>query len=169
MARRPLIAGNWKMNLGPAAAATLAHGLRSGLADVQDVDVVVFPSPLALAPVVDVLAHTGIGVGVQHFRPEAKGAFTGETSLAMAAEAGAGWALIGHSERRALFGMTDEDCRTALEACNDERDELFCKYLWDGGTELVWAEDERGALVQVERTVVPDITRIVDGTDPASK
>ena len=59
--------------------------------------------------------------------------------------------------------------RTALEACNDERDELFCKYLWDGGTELVWAEDERGALVQVERTVVPDITRIVDGTDPASK
>lgn len=117
MARRPLIAGNWKMNLGPSAAAALAHSLKSVLADRVDVDVAVFPSPLALGPVVDVMAHSGIGVGVQHFRPEPKGAFTGETSLAMAVEVGAGWALIGHSERRALFGMTEPDCRKALEAC----------------------------------------------------
>ena len=72
-------------------------------------------------------------------------------------------------EREPPQPQPEPEPRTALEACNDERDELFCKYLWDGGTELVWAEDERGALVQVERTVVPDITRIVDGTDPASK
>lgn len=56
--------------------------------------------------------------------------------------------------------------RTPLELCNDERDELFCTYLWDGGTETVWSQGEDGALVQVEREIVPDITRILDETDP---
>ena len=116
MSRRPLIAGNWKMNLGPSSATALAHALRSRFADEGEVEVVVFPSPLSLAPVVDVLSHTGIGVGIQHFRPEPKGAFTGESALCMAQEVGAEWGLIGHSERRSLFGMTDEDCRRALEA-----------------------------------------------------
>jgi hypothetical protein len=57
--------------------------------------------------------------------------------------------------------------RTPLERCNDERDELFCTYLWDGGTELVWAQGGDGALVQVEREIVPDITRILDESDPS--
>lgn len=56
--------------------------------------------------------------------------------------------------------------RTPLELCNDERDELFCTYLWDGGTETVWSQGDDGALVQVEREIVPDITRILDETDP---
>lgn len=57
--------------------------------------------------------------------------------------------------------------RTPLERCNDERDELFCTYLWDGGTETVWAQEDDGTLVQVEREIVPDITRILEETDPS--
>jgi SAM-dependent methyltransferase len=65
--------------------------------------------------------------------------------------------------------------RTEIERCNDERDELFVTYLWDGGTELVWVEDPAGAdeaqpqLVQVEREIVPDITRMLDESDPTAK
>ena len=55
-----------------------------------------------------------------------------------------------------------------IQELNDERDALFCKYLWDGGTELVWAE-VNGRLVQTERELVPDITRMMDEDEPAAK
>ena len=57
---------------------------------------------------------------------------------------------------------------SALQECNDERDELFCKYLWDGGTETAWQEID-GQLLQVSREIVPDITRMMDETEPAGK
>ena len=115
--RRVLIAGNWKMNLAPAAAAELAAALREGLSDRPvEADVVVAPTFLALTAVADALAGSDIGVAGQNLHPEPSGAFTGEVSAPMLREAGAGWVLIGHSERRQLFGETDAGVAARLGA-----------------------------------------------------
>ncbi|MCC6623893.1 MAG: triose-phosphate isomerase [Deltaproteobacteria bacterium] len=106
--RRPLIAGNWKLNLGPGAAATFAVCLRDALAHVDDVDLVVFPTALAIGAVVDELAASNIAVGVQEVAAIASGALTGANSAVMAREAGCTWMLAGHSERRQHFAETDE-------------------------------------------------------------
>ena len=106
--RRPLIAGNWKLNLGPGAAAALAIYLRDALAAVDDVDMVVFPTALAIPAVAVELAGTNIGVGVQEVAAVPSGALTGGNSAVMAREAGCGWMLAGHSERRQHFAETDE-------------------------------------------------------------
>ena len=108
MARIPLIAGNWKLNLGPTQAVALSRELASGLADRGDTEVAVFPSALAIPSVIAALDGSGISVGVQEIHDELAGAFTGTNSASFAREAGCSWALIGHSERRQLFGETDE-------------------------------------------------------------
>jgi triosephosphate isomerase (TIM) len=106
--QRPVLAANWKMNLGPTqAAAFLAHFLpthpaRSGRT------VIFFPPAISFTTVQAALRdRPDIGVGIQNVHTEEKGAFTGETSAAMAADAGAAFVLVGHSERRHLFGETD--------------------------------------------------------------
>lgn len=100
MARRPLIAGNWKMNTTPLEGAELARGLRAALLDGPAVDVMVFPPFLSIAAVVAELKATDIVVGGQDVHPQPKGAYTGNTSAPMLVAAGCGAALIGHSERR---------------------------------------------------------------------
>lgn len=110
----PLIAGNWKMHMGPASA----HAFFAGL-DVKGVpmdrELLVFPPALSLAGVVaDPARDPRVNVGVQNIHWEDQGAFTGEVSAPMAVEAGATFALIGHSERRHVFGETDEE--VALKA-----------------------------------------------------
>jgi triosephosphate isomerase len=105
--RRPLIAGNWKLNLGPGAAAALAICLRDALGDCRDADLVVFATALAIAAVAAELAETRIGVGIQEVAAVASGALTGANSAVMAREAGCTWMLAGHSERRQYFGETD--------------------------------------------------------------
>ncbi|TNF24000.1 MAG: triose-phosphate isomerase [Deltaproteobacteria bacterium] len=105
--RRPLIAGNWKLNLGPGAAAALAVFLRDALAGRDDADVVVFPTALSIPAVAAVLDGSGLGVGVQEIAAVASGAMTGANSAVMAREAGCTWMLAGHSERRQYFAETD--------------------------------------------------------------
>ena len=109
--RRPFIAGNWKLNLGPAAAAAHATELRDALKGRGDVDVAVFPSALSIAAVVPPLAGSGIEVGIQEIHSEPSGAFTGANAASFARELGCTRGLIGHSERRQLFGETDEGVR----------------------------------------------------------
>ena len=75
--RRPLIAGNWKLNLGPRDAATHAAALRTRLHTVEDVDIVVFPTALSVAATVETLSGTPLGVGIQWANQVASGAFTG--------------------------------------------------------------------------------------------
>jgi len=111
--RRPLVAGNWKMNAGGGDGCTLAVTLakavrKQKLADA--VDIVVAPPYTAIAAVVHDLkqAKSEISVAAQNVHPEPKGAFTGEVSTAMLKAAGAEWVIIGHSERRELFGETDD-------------------------------------------------------------
>jgi triosephosphate isomerase (TIM) len=105
--RRPLIAGNWKMNHGGASACTLAADVARRTAGFHHVDVVVAPPYTALAAVAHELAETKVSVSAQNMYPKDTGAFTGEISAPMLIESGAEYVIIGHSERRQFFGETD--------------------------------------------------------------
>ena len=105
--RIPFIAGNWKMFKTVHEAVLFAKELRSIVKDVTDVEMVVAPPFTAIAAVAEALRNTNVGVAAQHFHWEREGAFTGEVSAGMIVEAGAEYVIIGHSERRRLFGETD--------------------------------------------------------------
>jgi len=107
MARRPLIAGNWKMHLGPADADTFAAELKRRFVGTEGVDLVVAPPAVSIPAVVARLKHTGIEVSGQDLHPEPSGAFTGWVSGEMLKQAGAGWCIVGHSERRELAHEDD--------------------------------------------------------------
>jgi triosephosphate isomerase (TIM) len=113
-----LIAGNWKMYKGPAATGEFCLGLRDH--DLDGVDVVVCPAYVSLAVAVQLLAGTEIAVAAQNVHWEAEGPFTGEISASMLREIGVYGAIVGHSERRQLFGERDETVakrtRAALDA-----------------------------------------------------
>lgn len=106
--RRPLVAGNWKMNGTRASVAELTESLR--LQDLPaSVDVVVFPGALHLMQVTQSLEGAAIGVGAQDCATDVGfGAFTGEESASQLADAGCKWVLVGHSERRLILGESDE-------------------------------------------------------------
>jgi triosephosphate isomerase len=110
-----LIAGNWKMFKGPDEAAPFCYALRNAeLPD--DIDVVVCPPFVSLAPVVQALAGTEIGVFAQNCHWSDEGPFTGEVSAPMLHELGVYGTLVGHSERRQYFGETDETVGRRMEA-----------------------------------------------------
>ncbi|HEX6306902.1 MAG TPA: triose-phosphate isomerase [Longimicrobiales bacterium] len=107
--RRPVLAGNWKMNKGPEEAAAFFREFGRAFGRRGDRTVVFFPPALSLAAAKGALVERpDVGLGVQNIHWEASGAFTGEVSAGMAAGAGAHYVLAGHSERRHIFGETDE-------------------------------------------------------------
>jgi triosephosphate isomerase len=112
--QRPVLAANWKMNHGPTQARAFMAAFTARWTPHTDRTVVFFPPALSVTSVVHALgSRTDLGVGVQNIWTEDKGAFTGESSAPIAKEAGARYALVGHSERRHVFGETDE--QTALK------------------------------------------------------
>jgi len=108
--RRPLIAGNWKMNAGGQDGCALADAVAKAVKEHDQVDVLVSPPFTALAAVAHVLDEnkSKVGIAAQNMHAEPSGAFTGEISSSMLKESGASWVILGHSERRQLFGETDE-------------------------------------------------------------
>ena len=114
--RKPLVAGNWKMNNTAAEASALAKNLTRLLVNIKGVDVVICPPFTALATVGAVISGTNIGLGAQNMHWEKSGAFTGEVSAAMLRDLYCHYVILGHSERRALFDETDEVVNRKVKA-----------------------------------------------------
>jgi triosephosphate isomerase len=109
-----VIAGNWKMNHGPRGARAFLEAFPP-VPDGARVRVILFPPAISLAAALEARG-AGVALGVQNIHFEDEGAFTGETSAPMARDAGATHVLVGHSERRHVFGESDEDVRRKVEA-----------------------------------------------------
>jgi len=105
--RAPFIAGNWKMFKTVQETTVFVKELRSAVKDVDGVDVVVAPPFTALHAAAEAARNTNIAVAAQDLYWEKEGAFTGEVSAGMIREAGAEYVIVGHSERRRLFGESD--------------------------------------------------------------
>ena len=105
--RKPMVAGNWKMNKTISEAAELLEALKPELKDIESVDLVVCTPYIDLPLAKEALAGSNIKVGAQNLHWEPSGAFTGEVSAPMLADL-CEYVIIGHSERRAMFGETDE-------------------------------------------------------------
>jgi triosephosphate isomerase len=101
-----MVAGNWKMNTTPAEAAQLASDVRDGVNSLSGVELVLCPPFVSLAAVRDALRGSAVNVGAQNMHYEAAGAFTGEIAPPML-QGLCDYVILGHSERRQLFGETD--------------------------------------------------------------
>ncbi len=119
MARRKIIAGNWKMNMTPSQAVALAKEL-APLVESDAVDVVYCVPAIDIVPVVEAVKGTNVEVGAENMYFEEKGAYTGEISAEMLVDAGVKYVIIGHSERRDYFkeddALLNKKVKKAIEA-----------------------------------------------------
>jgi triosephosphate isomerase (TIM) len=117
--RRPLIAGNWKMNLDRARAVALAENVAAGAETLDGVDLAVCPPSCYLEAVDRAIAGSQVVLGAQNMYHEREGAFTGELSAAMLRDLGCTYVILGHSERRHILGETDADINKKVYAALD--------------------------------------------------
>ncbi len=123
--RRPVVAGNWKMYKTTAEAVLLARAL--GAASTSAAQVLVAPPFTALGAVAEALRGSDVALAAQNMHAEKEGAFTGEVSPAMLRDVGCSHVILGHSERRQLFGETDEGVgRKAVSACAHGLTPIVC-------------------------------------------
>jgi len=117
--RKPLIAGNWKMNKTIDEAVSLVNTIKAGVHQISGVDVLVCPPATALSSVAEALDRTNIELGSQNMYAATEGAYTGEVSPLMIKDIGCRYVILGHSERRSIFGETDkivnDKVKTALQ------------------------------------------------------
>jgi len=114
--RTPLIAGNWKMYKTVAETVKYVKEFRAMVKDISGVEIVIAPPFTALHAAAEAARNSNVGVAAQNLYWEREGAFTGEISATMIAEAGAEYVIIGHSERRTLFGETDASVNRKVAA-----------------------------------------------------
>src|SRR5437764_1401008 len=118
--RKKIVAANWKMNMTQAESARFVESLLLDLGDIRDVDVVIIPPFTALAKVTEALGNAqDIKVGAQNMHWEKNGAFTGEISAALLRDLFIRYVILGHSERRRLFGETDDIVNRKARAAHE--------------------------------------------------
>ncbi len=167
--RRPIIAANWKMHMTLDEAAVLVQGVVEGCRDMDDVDIVLAPPFTALSKVREEIRDTPIALGAQNLYWEEKGAFTGEVSPLMLKDVGCDYAIVGHSERRQLFGETDKSAnKKVLTALTHDLIPILCVGETDaerdrGVTYVVVDRQVKEALKDVAET---QLDRIVIGYQP---
>ena len=167
--RRPIIAANWKMHMTLDEAAVLVQGVVEGCRDMDDVDIVLAPPFTALSKVREEIRDTPIALGAQNLYWEEKGAFTGEVSPLMLKDVGCDYAIVGHSERRQLFGETDKSAnKKVLTALTHDLIPILCVGETDaerdrGVTYVVIDRQVKEALKDVAET---QLDRIVIAYEP---
>ena len=118
--RKIIVAANWKMNMTQAESARFVESLLLDLGDISDVEVVIIPPFTAIAKVTESLSKAqNIKVGAQNMHWEKSGAFTGEISAALLRDLFVRYVVLGHSERRTLFGETDEIVNKKVRAAHE--------------------------------------------------
>ena len=160
-AKTPIFAANWKMNAGPTEARAFMRTFLARNARRPDRTLIFFPPALSFAAVTDSLRERAdVAVGVQNIHWEAKGAFTGELSASIVRDAGATHVLVGHSERRHLFGERDEESgKKCLAAVSAELVPVLCvgeklEEREAGQTEAVVLRQLRAGLAGLSRAQV---------------
>ncbi len=125
MARKKIIAGNWKMNKTPTEAVALVKELKPLVAN-DDVEVVFCVPAVDLVPVAEACKGTNIQVGAENIFYEESGAYTGEISAAMVVDAGAKYVILGHSERRDIYENNQDVNKKMLKACEHGLIPILC-------------------------------------------
>ncbi len=106
--RQPLVAGNWKMNGSSASVTALLAGIKAGIDSVTTAEMAVCPPYVYIPQVASTLAGTPVTYGAQDVSDQESGAYTGEVSPGMLVDMGCTYAIVGHSERRSIYGESDE-------------------------------------------------------------
>ncbi|MFW2439450.1 MAG: triose-phosphate isomerase [Arenicellales bacterium] len=118
--RRPLVAGNWKMNGDSESTVNLVNGIVAGRGDVINAEVLICPPYILIPRAADALkGRDDISLGAQDLDINESGAFTGQISASMLVDAGCQYVLVGHSERRALYGESDQDVAAKFKVAQD--------------------------------------------------
>ena len=149
--RKPFIAGNWKLNKSPNETIALLEELKPLVAGVEDVDIAVMPPFTSINVATFLLKNSNIKVGAQNMYFEKSGAFTGEVSGDMIKELGCDYVILGHSERRTLFGDTDEMINKKL------------KVAFETGLIPIFCVGETLAEREAEKTFAVIETQVKDG------
>lgn len=105
--RQPLVAGNWKMNGSLSSATALIEGIKAGLGAVATAEMVVCPPFVYISGVADMIKGSGIALGAQDVNDQESGAYTGEVAPNMLTDIGCKYVIVGHSERRSIYGESD--------------------------------------------------------------
>lgn len=114
--RRPIIAGNWKLHKTISEARDLVKQLKQGVADLNDREIIIAPVYTALAPLATEIAGSNLHLAAQNCHPAASGAYTGEVSALLLKDAGCTSVIVGHSERRQIFGESDDFINAKIKA-----------------------------------------------------
>ena len=169
MSRKPLIAGNWKMNKNVSEGAELASEITGAEIDYSTRDVLFAPPFTSIYAVSEAVKKNGgkALVAAQNIYFEANGAFTGEVSSDMVKSAGASWVILGHSERRSIFGETDEVINKKVKkALSDGLSVILCvgETLWEreAGAEIETVLAQTGKGLEG----VTDLSNVVIAYEP---
>ena len=150
--RKPIIAANWKLNKGPSDTEDFIKSFESKLADLpKGVDIVIAPPFVSLPKATELLAHSKVRVAAQNMSEQDSGAYTGEVSAFMLKEVFVNYVILGHSERRSIYGETDAMINAKiLKAHEVELKPIFCI------GETLEEREEEGKLEEVLRTQITE-------------